>query len=187
MYVCMLSVSVCGSGCSFVAAWLHTSVADQSNSSMQDDRQKNKAEPRPAPGEQAPPRDSKGVDLARAEWKPGWKRGGRQAVLAAGTAPPRQDWRTLPSKCPPEPARWVPRILPPRVRTPGALERRVLPSEVPRLSLPGNLARKGDNASYPNRRVTSEDTEASLPTPKAGLGQKIQHLPWSDPEPRPGY
>ena len=49
-----------------------------------------KAEPRPAPGEQAPRGIPRERDLARAERHRGGRGGGRQAVLAAGTAPPRQ-------------------------------------------------------------------------------------------------
>ena len=129
---------------------------------------------------------------------PGWKRSGRQAVLAARTAPPRQDWRTS-LRSQPGGHR---NLRHPRVRTPGALECRDRPSEVPGLSRPGNLHGSGDNASYPTGKPNGEDTEASPPpptegyyppqgvgpTPKAGLGQKKKHhLPWSDPEPRAGY
>ena len=82
-------------------------------------------------------------DLARAKWNPGGKRSGRQAVLAARRyspprriAPPRQDWRT-PLQSQPLGCR---NLLPPRVRTPGAMEcSNVRPLEVPALSLPGNL------------------------------------------------
>ena len=46
-----------------------------------------KAEPQPAPGEQAPPQDSKRADLARAEWKPGWKRGAARRHSPLGPPP----------------------------------------------------------------------------------------------------
>ena len=93
------------------------------------------------PGGAGPPRDSKGADLARTEWKPGWKGGGVFARRYSPLGPPPLvRLQNFAGQCPPEPARWAPRILPCRVRAPGALERRVLPSEVPRLSLPGSLS-----------------------------------------------
>ena len=95
--------------------------------------QEKKAEPRPAPGEQAPPQDSGGGgSRPHADRTPGWKRGGRQAVLAAGIAPPQQDRRTLPcnivSGASPAGAA---DSSPPGYEPLGALGRRALPSGAP--------------------------------------------------------
>ena len=133
----------------------------------------SKAEPRPAPGEQAPPQDSGGGgSRPHADRTPGWKRGGRQAVLAAGIAPPRQRPENV---APQYSLRSQPggrrRPLPPQSTNPWGHWGVVPCPQKPRLSLPGNLARRGEQGLLPNRQRRSGDA-ASLATPKAGSGQK---------------